>query len=151
MKLKSPNVWFILSTVPVLVLDFVLGAWLARGMVWLSVVLLLLGLLAAVALVRKFIVLPKPRNRYGTPEPFALELPINCNAEFYHCPEMAKYEFLHRTVEVVSLLWNGKKPFQVMINPTLAEKYGQDFEKVAVVRELENFRRKNSLDRKSVV
>ena len=40
---------------------------------------------------------------------------------------------------------NGKKPFQVMINPTLAEKYGQDFEKVAVVRELENFRRKNSL------
>ena len=49
MKLKSPNVWFILSTVPVLVLDFVLGAWLARGMVWLSVVLLLLGLLAALA------------------------------------------------------------------------------------------------------
>ena len=87
MKLKSPNVWFILSTVPVLVLDFVLGAWLARGMVWLSVVLLLLGLLAALALVRKFIVLPKPRNRYGTPEPFALELPIDCNAEFYHCPE----------------------------------------------------------------
>ena len=128
-----------------LVLDFVLGAWFARGMVWLSVVLLLLGLLAAVALVRKFIVMPKPRNRYGTPEPFALELPINCNAEFYHCPEMAKYEFLHRTVEVVSPLWNGKKPFQVMINPTLAEKYGQDFEKVAVVRELENFRRKNSL------
>lgn len=145
MKLKSPNVWFIFGTVPVLVLDFVLGAWFARGMVWLSVVLLLLGLLAAVALVRKFIVMPKPRNRYGTPEPFALELPINCNAEFYHCPEMAKYEFLHRTVEVVSPLWNGKKPFQVMINPTLAEKYGQDFEKVAVVRELENFRRKNSL------
>ena len=145
MKLKSPNVWFIFGTVPVLVLDFVLGAWFARGMVWLSVVLLLRGLLAAVALVRKFIVMPKPRNRYGTPEPFALELPINCNAEFYHCPEMAKYEFLHRTVEVVSPLWNGKKPFQVMINPTLAEKYGQDFEKVAVVRELENFRRKNSL------
>ena len=145
MKLKSPNVWFIFGTVPVLVLDFVLGAWFARGMVWLSVVLLLLGLLAAVALVRKFIVMPKPRNRYGTPEPFALELPINCNAEFYHCPEMAKYEFLLRTVEVVSPLWNGKKPFQVMINPTLAEKYGQDFEKVAVVRELENFRRKNSL------
>ena len=146
MKLKSPNVWFIFGTVPVLVLDFVLGAWFARGMVWLSVVLHLLGLLAAVALVRKFIVMPKPRNRYGTPEPFALELPINCNAEFYHCPEMAKYEFLHRTVEVVSPLWNGKKPFQVMINPTLAEKYGQDFEKVAVVRELENFRRKNSLN-----
>ena len=79
MKLKSPNVWFIFGTVPVLVLDFVLGAWFARGMVWLSVVLLLLGLLAAVALVRKFIVMPKPRNRYGTPEPFALELPINCN------------------------------------------------------------------------
>ena len=47
MKLKSPNVWFIFGTVPVLVLDFVLGAWFARGMVWLSVVLLLLGLLAA--------------------------------------------------------------------------------------------------------
>lgn len=125
MKLKSPNVWFIFGTVPVLVLDFVLGAWFARGMVWLSVVLLLLGLLAAVALVRKFIVMPKPRNRYGTPEPFALELPINCNAEFYHCPEMAKYEFLHRTVEVVSPLWNGKKPFQVMINPTLAENTGR--------------------------
>ena len=43
MKLKSPNVWFIFGTVPVLVLDFVLGAWFARGMVWLSVVLLLLG------------------------------------------------------------------------------------------------------------
>ena len=67
MKLKSPNVWFIFGTVPVLVLDFVLGAWFARGMVWLSVVLLLLGLLAAVALVRKFIVMPKPRNRYVCP------------------------------------------------------------------------------------
>ena len=31
MKLKSPNVWFIFGTVPVLVLDFVLGAWLPAG------------------------------------------------------------------------------------------------------------------------
>ena len=77
MKLKSPNVWFILSTVPVLVLDFVLGAWLARGMVWLSVVLLLLGLLAALALVRKFIVLPKPRNRYHRLQRGILSLPGN--------------------------------------------------------------------------
>ncbi len=145
MKLKSPNVWFILGTVPVLLLDFALGAWLARGMVWLSVLLLLLGAALAVMMVRKYLVLPKPVKNYGDPEPANLEVPVACNAEFYHCPAMAKYEFLHRTVEVVSPLWNGKKPFRVMINPVLAQRHGEEFEKVAVVRELENFRRKNSL------
>lgn len=145
MKLKAPNLWYILGTVPVLMLDFILGARLARGMVWLSVLLLLLGLLASAALVRKFIVLPKPRKHYGTPEPADLDLPITCNAVFYRCPEMAKYEFLHRSVEIVSPIGNGNKPFSVMINPTLKKKYGPDHEKVAVMRELENFRCKNSL------
>ena len=69
MKLKSPNVWFILGTVPVLLLDFALGAWLARGMVWLSVLLLLLGAALAVMMVRKYLVLPKPVKNYGDPEP----------------------------------------------------------------------------------
>lgn len=145
MKLKAPNLWYILGTVPVLMMDFVLGAWLARGMVWLSVLLLLLGLLVSVALVRKFIVLPKPRKHYGTPEPVDLDLPITCNAVFYRCPEMEKYEFLHRSVEIVSPIGNGNNPFSVMINPALGKKYGSDYEKVAVMRELENFRRKNSL------
>ena len=114
MKLKSPNVWFILGTVPVLLLDFALGAWLARGMVWLSVLLLLLGAALAVMMVRKYLVLPKPVKNYGDPEPANLEVPVACNAEFYHCPAMAKYEFLHRTVEVAvsytHLIWTRLCP-----------------------------------------
>ncbi len=36
---------------------------------------------------------------------------VACNAELYYCPSMAQYKFLHRTVEVMSPLWNEKSRF----------------------------------------
>ena len=138
MKIKSANWMYIAAILPLLVVDFCLGIWMARNKLWLVV---LLGVAMVAAVFRKFKEMPKPMASYGQLRKAELELPVQANVELYWSDEMAKFEFLHRIVEVATPLIPKKdQSFKVMMNPAMLEAHGETFMKVAVTRELESLR-----------
>lgn len=145
MKIKSANWIYILAIVPLLIVDLGLGIWLARNKLWLVVLLAVLGVAMVVAVFRKFLVMPKPMENYGAYREAELELPVEANVKLYWSDEMAKFEFLHRIVEVVTTLIPDKGPIKVMMNPAMEEAYGENFMRMAVTRELESLRTRTNL------
>ena len=145
MKIKSPNWIYILAIVPMLVVDFCLGIYLARNKLWLVILLAVLGIAMVVAIFRKFTVMPKPMENYGAYREAELELPVQANVQLYWSEEMARFDFLHRIAEVVTPLIPGDQPFKVMMNPAMEKEYGETFMRVAVTRELESLRTRTSL------
>ena len=141
MKIKSANWMYIVAILPLLVVDFCLGMWLARNKLWL-VMLLGVFCLATVAWVfRKFREMPKSMDTYGEYRKADLELPVEANVELYWAEGMAQFEFLSRIVELATPLFPKKdEPFKLMMNPKMREKYGDTFMKVAATRELESMR-----------
>lgn len=144
MKIKSPNWMYLAAILPLLIVDVCLGMYLARNRLWLVVLLGVLGVAMAAAVVRKFVIMPKPMENYGKYQQAELELPVQSNVELYWSDEMAKFDFLYRIVEVVTPLLPKDKNFKVMMNPEMAKTHGETFMRIAVTRELEAIKRHTS-------
>lgn len=144
-NLKSPNRQYIITLLPIFIIDLALGMLLARNKIWLLAIIAIVGFAAVGAIFRKFTLLPRPMLAYGTPAPAQLSLPVDGNFELFWCEEMAKYDFLNRVVEVISPLSTKGNPFQIMMNPDIKEKYGEKFMQVAVTRELLAFQARTNM------
>lgn len=144
MKIKSPNWMYLVAILPLLVVDVCLGMYLARNRLWLVALLALLGVAVVVAVVRKFVIMPKPMENYGKYRKADLELPLQANVQLYWSDEMARFDFLHRVAEVVTPLFPKEETFKVMMNPEMVKTHGETFMRIAVTRELEALKRRTS-------
>ncbi|HBI71789.1 MAG TPA: hypothetical protein DDY59_01195 [Lachnospiraceae bacterium] len=138
MKLKSLNIYYIIGIIPLTVINFILGIKLASNKIWLACIISIIGIAVISGLIKKFMVMPYSVASYGKLIPLSLDLPVESNTLLYTSETMDKYDFLSRTVEIISpIRQNGK--FIVAVNPKLLRKYGKNFTKCAVVRELKKY------------
>ncbi len=144
-RLKSGNVWYLVALAPLWAAVCILGGLLANSL-WLRAVIAAAGLGALAWLCRKVLCLPRPAASYTGLEPLGLALPVQCNVRLCLCGEMARYEFLHRTVELVTpLRQKAGEPFLLAVNPELLRQEGEGYVRIAAMREIERCRRQEQL------
>lgn len=144
-RIRSGNVWYLAVLGPLWCAVCGCGMLLATS-VWLRAGIAAAGLAALIWLIAKVRCLPRPAGSYTGLEPLALALPVECNVRLCLCPEMARYEFLHRTIELVTPLRQGRdEPFLLAVNPALLRQEGESFVRVAAMREIERSRRQEQL------
>lgn len=135
-KLRSNNWYYLLGTVPFTAGISVMTVMLV-GRGWQKA---LVGAVSAgiiVWLICKFFHLPRARKAYGELEICELTLPVPVNAEIYLCPEMDRYEFLKRYVEIISPLFHrpGAK-FKIAVSPEFLKQEGDETVRIALMREV---------------
>ena len=145
MKFKSTNIYYMLGLIPLTVLDFALGMWLARAHLWLVIVLGGICALLVHSIIKKFRCVPHTEKSYGTLKPSSLTLPGNYDVAVYESEEMGKYDFMVRTAELISpMRFKGQKP-KLIINPKMRREYGDTFVQIAAVRELRRYETNGAL------
>ena len=139
MKPKSTNIFYYLGLLPLTVLDFALGMWLARAHLWLVIVLGVLCVLVVGAVIRKFRCLPHTVESYGKLIPSTLTLPGRTDIALFESEEMARYDFMVRVAEFLSPMhFNDEKP-KLIINPKMRKEYGDTFMQIAGMREVRRY------------
>lgn len=144
-RLKSGNVWYLAVLAPLWAAVCVCGLLLANSL-WLRAVIAAAGIAALGWLLRKVLCLPRPAGSYTGLEPLELKLPVECNVRPCLCSEMARYDFLHRTLELVTpLRQKAGEPFLLAVNPELLKQEGEGYVRIAAMREIERCRRQEQL------
>jgi hypothetical protein len=138
MKWKSTNWLYLLGIGLPLALITAFGALLAWPRLLYALPVAALGVICMAALFRKVLFMPRALAEYGDLEPLDLPLPVYGDAGLFTSAAMNKYEFLCRTVEVLSPFRLSGKPPVAVINPGLAS-LGEDFIRIAAVRELRRY------------
>ncbi len=136
MDLKSYNWLYLAVSLPLIALDAIALIALSGGRIWLVAIICAALVYLYVTLVRKFSQMPHRLEEYGELVPYAPDLPFAVNAEFYLSEEMARHDFMGRTVEIVSSLRQGNAPLKVMVNPEMKRKFGPGFTSIAISREV---------------
>mgnify|MGYP006912197581 FL=1 len=142
MNWKSSNVYYLAGIGIPLASAALLGAKIAVPRPWLAAVILAGGICLLRMLTLKTLALPRPLHEYGALTPLDLELPRDYGVELCTSPELGRYDFALRVAELISpMRFRGSRP-KVAVNPVLLEKYGKQFMRIAIVREIERYRRK---------
>lgn len=140
-KLHTINWYYLAGTIP-----FFLGltgmSLKLAGMVWQRVLILVAGCAAVFWIVKKFWYLPRPEREYGELEAYGLKLPERFNVKTYLCPELDRYDFLQRSIEILSPLFGRPgEDFKIVISPKLLQEQGESLVQIAVMREILRYRR----------
>ena len=144
-NLKSTNIYYIIGIIPLISLAFIMGILLSPHC-WLKVLLAAVWFCCTFYSVRKFLFLPRPKSEYSDLEPLELRLSIPYNVRLYTSKRMAEYSFLNRHIEVISPLhFKSASPLRIAVNPKLFEQEGEDYTRVAIVREIEKYRNKSQI------
>ncbi len=136
MKIKSYNWIYLLVSLPLIIADSSLLMMLCHRYMW-AVILIALGTAFIIwRMVRTFIYMPHSEKSYGKLESLDISIPLESDAAFFTSEDMGRYEFMGRTVEIISpLSFKGMQP-KVVVNPKMIEKYGKRFAQIAITREL---------------
>ncbi len=144
-RLKSTNMLYLVGILPlwlavcgvgILLVPVLWGKLLAGG----------IGLAACLWLCHKVACLPRPRREYKDLVPLELSLPGGCQVSLYTSEQMARYDFLHRTVELIRpLISDQEHPVTLVVNPELLRQEGEEFVQIAAMREIESHRRHEQL------
>ena len=139
-KLRSINWYYLAGTLPFVLAITVMTAMLAdKG--WMKILIAAAGAGAMIWVIRKFRYLPRREKEYGKMKPCSLTLPVTVNADIFLCPNMDRYEFLKREVEIISPLWKRpRENFKIAVSPKLYENEGSRFTQIAVMREIIRYR-----------
>lgn len=141
MKWRSSNVWYLAGIGIPLAIIAVLGIKAVWPSIWGSAAILVITVLLLRALIGKTRFIPHPLAQYGELKPQELDLPGNPGVDLYTSGSMCRYDFVLRIVEFLSpLSFEGGRP-KVVINPRLLEEKGERFMQIAVMREVERYRR----------
>jgi len=144
-QLKSTNNLYILGTVPLICISMI-GAILLSETSWLELLFALIGIVLIVFIVRKSLFLPRKKEVYSDLQPFNLELPTPYNVQLYTSDNMMKYDFLNRWVEIISpLKFQSDMPVMIAINPKILSDETESFTKIAITREIENYKNKSQI------
>ena len=136
MKIKSYNWTYLLASLPLIILDASLFMLLCRKHLWAVILIAVVAALIIWRMARTFICMPHSEKAYGKLESYDLNIAMESDADFYLSEEMGRYEFMGRTVEIISpLSFKGQRP-KVAINARMVEKYGKRFAQIAATREL---------------
>lgn len=139
MKMRSTNGYYMLGLLPVTILDFGLGMYLARSKWWLVLGIFACCILVCIRIVKKFYCVPYSEASYGEMEKLPLILPVPYKTVVFSCENMARYNFLNRIAEVISPMKWKDDYVKIAVNPVMLKKYGSGFIKIAAVRELKRY------------
>lgn len=144
-KLKSTNLLYMIGILPLWTVAIVSGMLLV-GTGWVQVLLGIVGAYLFYFVVKKFLFLPRPKAEYSDLVPLAITVPGKYHVALFTSERMAQYEFLNRSVEVISpFTFAQDAPVQIVVNPQLLKEQGERFVQVSVMREIENYRNKSHL------
>lgn len=134
--LKSSNWIYMAITLPLLFIDGVLGIIVAGRHPVIQVLILGALVFAAVKIIGKFSHMPYKKAAYADIESIDLDIPLDWSVSVCTSAKMAEYDFLGRIAEVVSPMKMGKRPCVVAVNPSVLEKEGKTYMRIAVTREV---------------
>ena len=143
--LRSCNWIYMVITLPLMCLDGVLAAVLARRYPLLQVLILGVLAFAIVKAIGKFSHMPYRKEAYADLERIALDIPLDWDVEAYASAKMAEYDFMTRIAEVVSPMRMGGKPAVVAVNPKVLESEGKTYMRIAATREVLRYARRISV------
>lgn len=136
MKIKSYNWIYLLVALPLIILDASLLMLLCHRHLWAVILIAVVTVLIIWRMTKTFLNMPHSEQSYGKLESYDINIDLESDAEFYLSEEMGRYEFMGRTVEIISpLSFKGQNP-KVVINPKMVDKYGKRFAQIATTREL---------------
>ncbi len=139
-KLHTINWYYLAGTIPFCLGLMGMSIKLA-GAVWQKALILAAGCAAILWIVRKFWYLPRPEGEYGELEAYELKLPDRFNVRIYLCPEMDRYDFLQRGIEILSPLFRRRgEDFKIAVSPKLLREQGEGLMGIAVMREILRYR-----------
>ncbi len=139
MKLKSTNWYYLAGLLPVTILNFGLGIYLARNNWWIRYLLIFLCIAICIGIFKKFKNIPHSEASYGVLEKTDINLPVDYDIEIFSSKAMSKFEFMNRIVEVYSSMFNKNNAIKVIINPEMMKRYGKNFIEVAALREIRKY------------
>ena len=143
--LRSCNWIYMVITLPLMCLDGVLAAVLARRYPLLQVLILGVLAFAIVKAIGKFSHMPYRKEAYADLERIDLDIPLDWDVEAYASAKMAEYDFMTRIAEVVSPMRMGGKPAVVAVNPKVLESEGKTYMRIAATREVLRYARRISV------
>lgn len=140
-KLHTINWYYLAGTIPFCLGLTGMSLKLADEM-WQKALILAAGCAVILWIVRKFWYLPRPEREYGELEAYDLDLPEPFNVRTYLCPELDHYDFLQRSIEILSPLFRRQgEDFKLVISPKLLREQGDGLVRIAAMREILRFRR----------
>jgi hypothetical protein len=143
MKWKSSNVFYLIGIGLPLTVMGALGIKIAWPSVWGCAAIFAATVLLLKMLIRKVRFLPRPLAEYGELKRETLELPGDPEVEVYSSNALCQYDFVLRIAEFLSPFSFADRPPKVVINPRLLQEKGTRFMQIAVMREIERYRRKH--------
>lgn len=145
MKWRSTNVFYLIGIGFPLVIIAGLSIKIAWPSIWGIGAILIITALLLKALISKVRFLPRALEEYGELTPVELKLPENPGVEIYSSDVLYKYDFLLRIAEFLSPFSFGNSKPKVVINPQLLQEKGKRFMEIAVMREIERYRRNHQV------
>jgi len=141
MKWRSSNVLYLIGIgLPLLVIAELIIK-IAWPSVWGCAAIIVITVLLLKSLIRKVRFLPRALEEYGELIPVELDLPGNPDVEVYSSNALCQYDFVLRIAEFLSPFSFGDTKPKVVINPQLLKEKGKRFMEMAVMREIERYRR----------
>ncbi len=141
MKWKSSNQWYLTGIGLPLAIIAALGIKAVWPSIWGSIAIFVVTALLLYLLIGKIRFIPHPLAQYGELIPLELNLPVELGVDIYSSAVMCRYDFVLRIVELLSpFSFKDIRP-KVVINPQLLEEKGEKFMQIAVMREVERYRR----------
>lgn len=141
MRWRSSNVLYLIGIGFPLVIIAGLGIKAAWPSVWGSAAIIITTVLLLKALIGKVRFLPRSLAEYGELTPVELELPGAPDVEVYSSNALCQYDFILRIAEFLSPFSFGNSRPKVVLNPKLLQEKGKRFMEIAVMREIERYRR----------
>lgn len=146
MKWKSSNVIYLIGIGFPLVIIAGLSIKIVWPSIWGSGAILIITALLLKALISKVRFLPRALAEYGELSPVELKLPGDPDVEVYSSNVMCQYDFLLRIAEFLSPFSFGDNRPKIVINPQLLQEKGKRFMEIAVMREIERYRRNHQVN-----
>lgn len=133
MKMNINNLLMIIGIVPMFIMMSIMILLTVKSVLWFYT-LLLIFLLANLWLIKKQLYIPRKLKDYGEIKKVEINLPVN-GFEVFGSEGLELYDFLNRTVEVYSPLFNSKESkTKLIISEKKLNAYPTSFTKVALVR-----------------
>lgn len=145
MKWRSSNVLYLIGIGLPLVVIAGLGIKIAWPSIWGCAAILITTVLLLKALIGKVRFLPRSLAEYGELTPEELELPGAPNVEVYSSKTLCQYDFILRIAEFLSPFSFGGSTPKVVLNPKLLQEKGKRFMEIAVMREIERYRKNHQV------
>lgn len=145
MKWRSSNVFYLIGIgFPLLVMT-TLSIKAVWPSIWGCIAIFVVMALLLKVLIGKVRFLPHPIAEYGELKRELLHLPGEPNVEVYSSKALCQYDFVLRIAEFLSPLSFADNLPKVVINPQLLQEKGKRFMEIAVMREVERYRRKHQV------